>query len=171
MANQNNSWDSFGDVDVDTQGVFGAEQAALRPGLKQLRTVHAVVRPNGILMQFDCQVCGTPTVMSIEYPELVALKYGVNPVIAFQGQPKMLKEPTRWEFAPGASINDPTGWRPDIKCSQCNANAGKDLCIEQHEPELLLKGARQRGYIDEGAEAQISNHCASVAKGAQVAGR
>jgi hypothetical protein len=167
MANQSNSYDPFGDVDADTQGVFSAEQAALRPGLKQLRTVHAVVRPEGILMQFDCQVCGIPTVMMIEYPEVVALKYGVNPVIAFRAHPSILQEPTRWEFSPGATVNDPTGWRPDIKCCQCNANANKDFCIEQHEPELLLQGARRRGYINPAGEQQISQICAQAAQGGQ----
>jgi hypothetical protein len=165
MANEQGNWDPFGDVDADTQGVFGAEQAALRPGLKQLRTVHAVIRPDGVLLQFDCQTCGIPTVMTIEYPEIVALKYGVNPVVAFQAHPHVLQEPTRWEFAPGRSVNDATGWRPDAKCRQCNANASKDLCIEQHEPELLLQGARRRGYINPVGEQQISNICAKVAQG------
>jgi hypothetical protein len=154
-----NNYDPFGDVDADTQGVFSPEQAALRPGLKQLRTVHAVVRPDGVLMQFDCQVCGIPTVMAIEYPELVALKYGVNPLVAYQGRPDAVRNPTRWEFSPGRSFADPTGWRPDVKCCQCNANAGKDICIEQHEPELLLKAARQRGYIRRDGEERYSDIC------------
>ena len=166
MANQSN-WDPFGDVDADTQGVFGPEQAALRPGLKNLRTVHAVVRPDGVWMQFDCQVCGIPTVMRIEYPEMVALKYGVNPLIAYRSHPDVLKSPTRWEFSPGRSVNEPTGWRPDIKCGQCNANASKDLCIEQHEPELLLKSARARGYIKPQGEQWHSQVCAQAAQAGQ----
>ena len=58
-------------------------------------------------------------------------------------------------------------FRPTGASGQCNANASKDFCIEQHEPELLLQGARRRGYIDIVAEQQISNHCAKVARGAQ----
>lgn len=163
MGNQGN-YDPFGDVDADTQGVFGPEQAGLRPGLKQLRTVHAVVQPDGIWMQFDCQVCGAPTVMLIEYPEMVALKYGINPVVAFRNYPDMLKSPTRWEFSPGNDISNPTGWRPDIRCSQCNANTNKDFCIEQHEPELLLAAARRKDYLVPEGEQYVSRICATAAK-------
>ena len=155
----NNNWDPFGDVSAETLGVFGPEQAALQPGLKKLRTVHAMVKPQGVLMQFDCQVCGIPTVMEIEYPELVALKYGVNPLVAFRHHPNILQNPTRWEFSPADN-----GWKPDIRCGQCHANASKDLCIEPHEPEKMLVAARRRDYINPIGEQEVSAICAKISQ-------
>jgi hypothetical protein len=161
-SNGSNNYDGFGDVLAQTQGVFGAEQAALQPGLKRHRTVHAQPAEEGVVLQFECQVCGQPSVITVEYPEVVALKYGVNPVIAFRNHPSMLKEPTRWEFSPSQN-----GWNPDITCRACNANCKKDVLIEPHEPELMLAGARRRGFINAGGEHQVSAICAKVAQAGQ----
>ena len=156
-----NNYDGFGDILSQTDGVFGADQAAIQPGLKRHRTVNHQLDESGVVFQFECQVCGQPSVLTVEYPEMVALKYGVNPVIAFRAHPKVLKELTRWEFSPGDN-----GWKPDVKCMACNATH-KDLIIEPHEPELHLQGARRRGYINGQGEHTVSQICAQYAQAGQ----
>lgn len=158
-------YDAFGDVRASTDGVFGAEQAALQPGLKKHQSVHSQATPTGVVMQFECQVCGQPTLMTIEYPEMVALKYGVNPMIAFRGRGDILKHPTRWEYNPADN-----GWVPDAACPNCQAKQ-RDLCIEPHEPELLLAAARRRGYINKTGEAVVSQVCAQAAEAGRAVRR
>lgn len=154
------NYDAFGDILDSTQGVFGAEQAALQPGLKKHQAVHAKPSESGVVLQFECQVCGQPATLEVEYPEIVALKYGVNPVIAFRGHPNVLTNPTRWEFLPHQN-----GWKPEIRCQGCGSQA--DVIIEPHEPENYLKGARRRGYINAAGEQQVSAICTQVAQHGQ----
>jgi hypothetical protein len=164
----NNNWDAFGDIQDQTQGVFSGGEAALQPGFLKHRAVHTLVARTGVKLQFDCQVCGQPTVVEMEWPEVVALKYGVNPLVAFQSAPGMLAAPTRWEYI--ENENDGSGgWRPDVNCRSCNKRL--DLLVEPHEPERLLAGARRRGFINPGGEAQVSNICAAAASGGQMARR
>lgn len=154
-------YDAFGDVRNQTDGTFGAEQAALQPGLKKLQTVAYQPTEEGIMLQFHCQVCGQTTLLTAEYPEIVALKYGVNPVLAYQNYPNMLQSPTRWEFVPRVN-----GWTPDMKCSG-GCGASVDLLVEPHEPERYLQAARRRGFINEAGEAQVSAICAKFRQGGQ----
>jgi hypothetical protein len=139
-------------------GLFGAEQAALQPGLKAVQDVSATPKPTGVMLRFFCQTCGQPADMEIEYPEVVALKYGVNPAIAFRQFPNMVRSATRWEFRP-----DENGWLPDISCKVCSRKV--EVIVEPHEPERFLQGARRRGFINTAGEAQVSQLCAKMAQG------
>lgn len=154
MAGDN--YDNFSDVVNGTNGVFGGEQAAIKNGLIDHQGVSAQVAPNAVILTFQCQVCGKPTKCHVEYPEMVALKYGVNPAIAFRQAPQLLSETTRWEYLPYEG-----GWNPKAKCSDCNASL--DIVVESHEPERFLSAARRRGYINQAGEHQVSQICAQAA--------
>lgn len=157
-------WDAFGDVIEGTRGLFGEEQAAMQPGLKKHRAVHGQPLPGHTVFVSECQVCGQPFELAVEYPELVAIKYGVNPAIAFQNVRGVLHgEPTSWRFDPAQN-----GWTCNeaLKCNSCYRH-GVDILIEPHEPERLLAGARRRGYINQQAEQQVSQLCARFAQAGQ----
>lgn len=150
------NYDGFGDVQALTRGIFGSEQAALAPGLDQHTNVVATVAQHAVLLRFDCQVCGQTTVCEVHYPEIVALKYGVNPAVAFRAHPA-LESTTRWEYLPHAG-----GWNPKTKCSECRA--GLDIVVEPHEPERFLQAARRKGFINAAGERQVSQICAAAAQ-------
>lgn len=156
-------YDGFGDVISTTTGVFGEEQAGLQPGYKKHRAVHGQPTQTGVVFQSECQVCGQPFLLEVEYPEMVSLKYGVNPVIAFRGRPNVLSNPTAWRFDPGQN-----GWgcNENVKCNNCYRH-GVDIIIEPHEPEKILQAARRRGFINPAGEHEVSAICAQVAQSGQ----
>ncbi len=151
-------YDAFQDVIEGVNGIFGAEQAGLDSGLKKHDSVHAKATPRALVFQLNCQGCGKPTHLEVEWPELVALKYGVNPVIAFRGRPNMLQSPTRWEFRPAEQA-----WRPEIKCRNCGFHV--PLRVAPDEPERHLAVARRREFINQQGEHAVAQICAQAAAG------
>jgi hypothetical protein len=154
--NKVSDYDDFSDVVTSSSGVFGSEQAALAPALA--KHDRAEVRPTaqGLEVTSDCHGCGSPSALIIEWPELVALKFGVNPAMAFRAHPGALSSDTFWEFAPHERK-----WRPKIKCSKCGAPSSVRLAPE--EPEGHLSRARSGGIIIPEAEQQISQVCQMAA--------
>jgi hypothetical protein len=157
-------YDAFGDIINEQAGIFGNEQASLEPGLKKHDSVHTKPDKAGVVLQMTCQGCGRPTHMTVEWPEMVALKYGVNPVIAFRGNPGLLREPTPWEFLPHEAA-----WRPRLRCRQCNFHF--PVRIEPHEPERLLAAGRRQGFILPRGEAEVSRIALQAAEAGQAARR
>ncbi|MCP4242344.1 MAG: hypothetical protein GY772_17455 [bacterium] len=147
-------YDAFGDVRNTQTGIFGSEQAGLEPALRNHDAVTAKPTSEGLVLQMTCQGCGVPTHITAEWPEVVALKYGVNPVVAFR-QHRVLSDPTPWEFLPHEHA-----WRPALKCSRCSFNL--PVRIEPHEPEKHLAAARRAGFINRTGEDQVSRIAASV---------
>lgn len=159
-------YDAFRDVE---QEQFGGSLvgAGIQEGWGAHRTVHAQPQREGLIFQFECSICGTITLLQAEWPEMVALKYGVNPTVAFRQLPNLLKEPTDWAFQ--KNENGEAGWRPDVKCTSCPAKL--DLLIEPHEPERYLAAARRAGFINPQGEQQISQICSQIAAQAGNGGR
>lgn len=154
-----NKYDTFTDVIQGFNGVFEGSE-----GLKSHSLVKAETKNNGLALQFECQGCGAPTEMLVEYPELVAMKYGVNPMIAFHNVRGILAEPTRWEYRP-----DEDSWRPDLKCTICGFFF--PIRIARHECERHLAMARGRNFINPQGEARVSQICAAAANGGQAVRR
>lgn len=147
-------YDAFGDVQNTQSGIFGSEQAGLEPALRNHDAVVARPSKAGVVLQMSCQGCGIPTHITTEWPEMVALKYGVNPVVAFRDH-RIIKDPTPWEFLPHEHA-----WRPAMKCSRCGFNL--PVRIEPHEPEKYLAAGRRAGYINRQGEDEISKIAATV---------
>jgi len=155
-------YDGFGDVINGSSGIFGAEQAGLIPGLKAHDSVHVKPTREGVVFQLSCQGCGKATHLTVEWPELVALKYGVDPAIAFRGHPRIIPNPTSWRWRP-----EDQAWSPNIKCSG-HSCYWIPLRIDFSEPEKYLKVARREGYINQRGEQLVSQ---IAAKAAGVAGQ
>lgn len=157
-------FDAFGDVREEVRGIFGAEQAAIEPGLKKFESVHVQPTKEGVVLQVSCQGCSRPTHIIMEWPEAVALKYGVNPEFAFHGHPRIVNFPTKWEFLPHENA-----WRPDMRCGKCGFHF--PVRISPDEPERFLKVGRQQGFINPDGEAQVSRIAAVAAQRGQAARR
>lgn len=157
-------YDRFADVQEDVHGIFGADQPGMEPGLKKHESVLAKPTREGVVLELSCQGCGKPTKMTIEWPEVVALKYGVNPVIAFRAHPGVVKFPTRWEFLPHEH-----SWRPEMKCRHCQFWI--PLRISPDEPERFLKVGRRNGLIHPAGEKQVSQVAAAAAAQGQAVRR
>lgn len=141
-------YDTFNDIrHGNAFGIFQGSE-----GLERHERVESNVSVKGLVLQFECQGCGTSTQMLVEYPELVAMKYGVNPAIAFRATPGLLMEPTRWEYRPHEDA-----WRPEAKCVSCGFNI--PLRIARRECERHLATARGRNFINPQVEAQVSQIC------------
>lgn len=153
-------YDAFGDIINEQTGIFGTEQASLQPGLKNHDSVSSRTVAEGVVLQMSCQGCGRPTHCTIEWPELVALKYGVNPVIAFRMAPGILRDPTPWEYLPHEGA-----WRPQMRCRHCNFHF--PVRIDPSEPERLLARGRRAGLINRAGEAQISQIAARMSQAGQ----
>lgn len=159
-----NNYDAFEDVIGSYHGVFGATEPGIDAGLKRYESVQAKPTAGGVVLQLSCQGCGRPTQLHVEWPEMVALKYGVNPAVAFRGHPGMLKTPTRWEFRP-----DEQAWRPDLECRHCGFYI--PLRISPAEPERFLAAGRRAGFINPPGEHQVSQIAAMAAKQGQAVRR
>ena len=142
-------YDAFGDVVSAADGIFGSE------ALRSHDSVKHKVTANGLLLEFYCQGCGEPKQLMIEFAELIAMRYGINPIRAFLGYEGVVGSPTDWKF-----VGEEDSWRPELKCPKCQFWV--PLRIARTEPERHLSAARARGFLSAQAEQKIS----AIASGA-----
>ncbi len=149
-------YDTFNDIRNTQTGIFGSDQASIESGLKNHDSVHSTVDERGVVFEMECQGCGVPTQIVAEWPEMVALKYGVNPAFAFRGNPGIMSsEPTKWEFLPHEQ-----SWRPDMRCPRCDFH----ICLRvlPDEPEKFLSAGRRKGIIIPQGEQKVAAICHAV---------
>ena len=152
------NYDGFGDVVSGHQGIF---EGMGGQALKVHDSVHGEVTAEGLVLEFYCQGCGKPRQMVVEYSELIALKYGVNPAIAFQGQTKVLSSPINWRF-----VAKENAWRPDMTCDGCDFHLF--VRIAPGEPAKHIEAARQRGFLNPAVEQQLSQIASQAAQRARA---
>lgn len=148
----------FADLYEQT-GIFHEHNAGLMPTLSQHDGVSHKIQPEGCKTIFNCPSCGVPIEITLEWPEIVAMKYGVNPYQVYgQGQYSGLisGQPISWKFVAGEQA-----WTPEMKCAQCSWASG--LRVKQPELEPWLAEGRRRGYINPAAEKDVSHLCEQIA--------
>ena len=151
--------DQFNDVKNHTQGIFSADTAALLPALQKHDSVYSKVARDGLVLEFYCDGCGRPTRLEIEWPELVALKYGLNPAQVFRGRQGILSgQAMDWSFD-----TEEARWKPHAQCRHCEFHFGVRLSPD--EPERYLVQGRRSRYINTAGEQQVSQLCAQLAQG------
>jgi hypothetical protein len=149
----------FADLYEQT-GIFHPHNAGLMPTLAQHDGVTHAIHPEGCKTRLNCPSCGVPIEITIEWPEIVAMKYGVNPYQVYaQGQYASLiqGQPISWKFVAGEQA-----WTPEMKCSQCSWASG--LRVRPNELEPWLTEGRRRGYFNPNVEKQLSLLCDQVAQ-------
>lgn len=151
-----NEWQ---DIEQSHHGIFGAENAGLQPTLKDHDAVVAQVERDGLLLKFCCDGCGAETTLLVEWPELVALKYGLNPAHAFQNRPGIIAgRPMDWSYD-----TDEQRWKPHAQCRAKCRTFHYGVRLTPDEPERYLQQGRRARYINAAGEQQISTLCAQIA--------
>jgi len=159
-------YDAFGDVINESNGIFSAEAsniAGRNGGLTAHDQAKTVPMQQGVMVIMNCRGCPRPLQITIEYPELVAIKYGVSPHEAFARHPHIVQELTEWRYNPDQ------GWWPVRVCPGCRNIAGPMFTFE--EAEALLSNARRRNWIHTAGEqgvAAIAHQVANSKRQAQV---
>lgn len=119
------------------------------------------VRRDGVALEFACRGCAVPKEVVLEWPEVIALKYGIDPALAFRANPNVIAHPTHFQYNA-----EEGGWVPDIRCPSCNF--GLAVVVAPDEPERWLASARRSNAISPQAEQQLSQFVASVANAARA---
>ena len=150
--------DNFNDIRNKEEGIFAADQAAIGPGLQSYNAVASHVTEEGLLLEFTCAGCGGGKQLLAEWAELVAMKYWVNPAIAFRGTTGLVSELCGWVF-----MKDEKAWRPHMRCNQAD-NFWFAIRLKQHEIQSALNQGKQNGSLDPQQENRIGQHCAAIAQ-------
>ncbi|MDD5007591.1 MAG: hypothetical protein PHC68_04200 [Syntrophorhabdaceae bacterium] len=148
------NYDGFGDIVSGHQGIFDGLGGQ---ALKTHDSVHSEVTKDGLVLEFYCHGCGKPRQLVVEYPELIALRYGVNPAVAFRGQTRILATPINWRF-----VSEENAWKPDMTCDGCAFHLF--VRIAPSEPQKYLEAARQKGLLAPQYEQQLSQIASQAAQ-------
>jgi hypothetical protein len=120
------------------------------------------VRRDGVALEFACRGCATPKEFVLEWPEVIALKYGIDPALAFRAHQNVIVRPTHFEFKA-----DDGGWVPvDDRCPTCNFVYA--VVVGPDEPERWLASARRSGAINPQTELQLSQFVSGIANAARA---
>lgn len=146
--------DGFDDVIGAQHGIFGDDCAGMCPALSDHEAQRKVASPEGVTVQFDCARCGSRKVMTVEWPELLALRAGVPPAFAYQraqGLP-MRGAPLDWKWDGQEQV-----WWPDLPCSLCR----KPLLVwlSPNEVQQNVDMARSRGFFSPQVEQACAQFC------------
>jgi len=148
-------YDQFQDIVNAATGIFEGS------GLRAHDSVSTAVRPEGVVLEFVCQGCSRGQQVTLEWPEVIALKYGVDPAFAYRGRQDIVRSPM--SFKP---LSKESAWAPQETCS--NDGWHYALRIFFDEPERWLQQARRAGYIGTQAEQQLSQFATQIAARARA---
>jgi hypothetical protein len=162
-VNNKNDFDAFGDIINSQTGIFAGESAGLEPGLENFDRAQTVAKNDGVKVVMHCravagsgQGCGRAIQLSIEYPELVALKYGISPHAAYAGS-TVMADPAEWRYNEREQA-----WFPLQSCPNCRTLTL--VFVTPEEAEKHLATARRQGWIDPRGEQFASQVAAQRAK-------
>jgi hypothetical protein len=118
------------------------------------------IRRDGVALTFACRGCATPKELVVEWPEIIALKYGIDPALAYRNMPNIVSSPTRYEWS-----SEESGWMPDLQCKKCEWRLA--VVIAPDEPERWLSAGRRTGVVSQASEQKISQYVRGMAQAAR----
>lgn len=121
----------FDDVDVEGLGFGGLGG----PAIDNLHRSNARPTAAGVKVKLDCQTCGSPNVMTIEWPEAVIIAHGAIPA--------------GWAYEKGYI-------RPGIGCGSCRKHV--DAGVTPDEAARWVKAAQNARFITPQQIQAISAH-------------
>lgn len=137
------------------KGIFGAE-CALGDAMGAFESAQTRSDKDGVMVKGACNRCGDGHKVVVEYAELIALKYGLSPHVAFHGT-NVLQSPCAWMYD-----NDQHAWYPTGL--RCHCGETYTVYISSTEGEGHLRTARQRGFLPPQAEQQLSQHASQISQ-------
>jgi hypothetical protein len=138
------------------KGIFGAE-CALGDAMGNFESAQTRTDKEGVVIRGACNRCGDTHKVVVEWAELIALKYGLSPHVAFHGTNGVLQSLTAWMYDNEQHAWYPTGLR-------CHCGETYTVYLTAGEGEGHMRTARQRGFIPPQAEAQLSKHASDVSQ-------
>ena len=155
------SFDGFGDVIEAGSGIFGSSD-----GLEAFDSVRHRYAPEGLVVEAHCGACGRARHLTIDWPEVIALKYNVSPSEAYSQHPAMRQYASPWMNTSAAQARGVAyAWYPQgaVRCSKCGTDFSRAL-IRPGECDGHLKEARRNGWMPPQAERAFSQQAAGVAR-------
>lgn len=153
----NDDFDKFGDIINGNNGIFGAESAAMEQGLANFDSARTVATADGVVVEMACRGCGRGVKLTLEYPELVAVKYNVAPHVAFHGKPNIVRNPVAWAYSPREQA-----WWPNYPCSHCRTPCAP--LVTPEEAEKHLAKARRNNWINPQGEQYVASIAGAAAQ-------
>ena len=164
MGDERSEREYWDDIMGSQQGIFGndAPSVAGNSAMTEFANARAVPTPEGLAISLQCERDGRPQTVVAEYPELIAIKYGISPHIAYgqavaQGHkiPYLNGPATQWGYDPNMKR-----WFPNAAC-RCGAPIQPRISVA--EAESALRAAQAAPWIEVAIVTQLSNFCAKMA--------
>lgn len=154
MSEDRHGWD---DVVDGQRGIFGGAEASVTGRGAMDDWIQARTQPSkeGLVIHLMCESCGSRRTVTPEYPELIAIKYGLQPHVAWAGT-GVLHTPTVWGFDQRMNA-----WFPDAICPGACQQPLRPL-ITIAEADEALRRAQQSGWISPKTVQDMSKHCAAM---------
>lgn len=150
-----NEFDGFGDIINQANGIFGATEsnvAGQDGGLQAHDSARTQATPDGVAVEMQCRGCPRPLRLTVEYPELIALRYQISPhevVAMFPDFGRQLREVTVWQYSPMHQA-----WWPNRQCSGCGNFVAPLFTPE--EADGHIRKAKRMQWINEAGEQYLS---------------
>ncbi len=150
------AFDGFGDV-IDGEGDSGGSLGG--DGLKALDSVRRRYTAEDMVVEVNCATCGMLRHCAIAWPELIALKYNVNPARVYSQVPQLRPYASEWSnTSQHAGRGVLYAWYPSgIRC-RCGVPFNRPL-ITPAECEAHLVEMRQRQAMSPQIEQQLTRIC------------
>jgi hypothetical protein len=157
-----NDEETFNDVIDAQRGIFGADAPGLAPALANHDGHRKSPSADGMQIMFECSRCGGRRSLMVEWPELVAMRFGVPPGFAYQRTPGIMRGVVLdWKWDAQDQV-----WWPELTCPGCHRRLLTG--VSPAEIESSLTAGRSRGWLPEQAFqqfAQIASQAAQAARG------
>lgn len=166
-------YDQFGDIINQGSGIFGATEpniAGSAGGLSDHDSTKTQATPTGVAVEMQCRGCPRPLRLTVEYPELVAIKYTVLPqnlwrYIQSRGVTvsQYVTSPTNWDYS-----QEQQAYYPIQQCAGCRNLAGPLFTPE--EAEVHLAKARRMGWTNTEGEKFLAGAAYELARSSGKSG-
>jgi len=153
------AFDGFGDlIEGDNGGSLGGD------GLKALDSVRRRYTGDGMLVEVNCGSCGKARHCTIPWPEIIALKFNVNPARVFSQVPQLRPYAAEWaNTSQHAGRGVLYAWYPSGLRCRCGVPFNRPL-ITPAECESHLVEMRQRQAMSPQLEQQLSQICSTASQ-------
>lgn len=140
----------FDDVIDAQRGIFGSAEASISgsSAMNDWSTPKSTPTEAGLAVDLQCEACGTPRRVTMEYPELIAIKYGLQPQAIL---PRLNIQCSQWGYDPSNRM-----WYPDARCS-CGMALRPMITVG--EGDAALRIAQAQKWLKPEFVNQLSNVC------------
>ena len=154
------TYDKFGDVIQQSEQASSLSGGTLGDGLGSFDKAPYQIVPKGVLVEMQCRGCGRSKHMTVEWPELVAIRCNVSPHVPYSQVPQLAAYAAVWRPAQAQSE---AAWVPEGSlCNWCQTPV--QPLFEVADCARHIAGGKERGFLSQQDEVQLGNIC-MAAKG------